>query len=64
MDKLNARITKMLLKYESQCRARLEAYPNGSVIVINQHIKDTIVEEILKGVKEGILWSYNNKEIF
>ena len=63
MSSLNNRITKMLLKYEAQCRARLEAFSNGSVIIMDQNIKDKIIEEILKGVKEGILWAYENKDL-
>lgn len=54
----------MLVNYEATLRAKLEKLPKNTVIVVDQKYKDDYVEAILKGVRDGVIWSIKNKEIF
>lgn len=64
MELIERKITSMLVNYEATLRAKLEKLPKNTVIVVDQKYKDDYVEAILKGVRDGVIWSIKNKEIF
>lgn len=55
-------VTNMLMQYSAVCDAKLQAIPNGMVIVMSDDVRENLVKTIIDAFHDGVIWAVENYE--